>query len=506
MVVDMIGNDVQRPPAPHESGRFVGWAPLAIVALLIARLPLLRHRRFDPDELEHAHTAWCWARGLLPYRDFFEHHTPWYPSALKPLFEELDAAGSLAAATRFLLLARCLALALTAVALILVVAIGRLWADRRVGLLAALLLAGQFVFLQKTVEARPDVPALVFYLAAIALLLWGARPTETATESRHPWFVASGLSLGAAIMCTQKILFVVPGALAGLGVWTLSAPRGEAPRRLLSTLLFAAAILVPGVLTWAAFAWEGAGREFIANNFLLNARWKHIATNQLRKLATTSWPLLGLAAVASAMLAPRVLRGLRERQHGQRPDTLLLFSIMLGLFLEVPFMPSAHRQYYLIPLPLVALFAARGLLLLIDRTPQAKRAWLLGGALVALAIHPALALREAFHDRNDVQLARLAFVFDHTAPTDPVMDGWEGMGVFRPHAFRYFFLHEETLAMLPHAALDAYLDALETGAVRPRLIALDKNLRALGPRFLAWVAAHYTTSDGFFYVAREPPH
>jgi hypothetical protein len=285
-------------------------------------------------------------------------------------------------------------------------------------------------------------------------------------------------------------------------MWTLSAPRGETRRRLLAALVFAAAILLPGVLTWAAFARQGAGRDFIASNFLLNARWKHIATNQLMKLTTTSWPLLVLAAVGSAMLVPRMLRRLRERERGQRPDTLLLFSILIGLFLGVPFMPSAHRQYYLIPLPLVALFAARGLFLLIDRVPQPKRAWWFGVALVALAIHPALALREAFHDRNDLQLARLGFVYDHTAPSDPVMDGWEGMGTFRPHAFRYFFLHEETLAMLPSAALDAYLDALETGAIRPRLIALDRNLRALGPRFLAFVAANYTSSDGFFYLAR----
>jgi hypothetical protein len=241
---------------------------------------------------------------------------------------------------------------------------------------------------------------------------------------------------------------------------------------------------------------------------LLNAHWRHIATNQLRKLCTTSWPLLVLAAVGSAALFPRMLRALRERDRGGSPDTdtLLLFSIMIGLFLEVPLMPSAHRQYYLIPLPLIALFAARGLFLLLDHVPRPRRAWWLAGALLVLAIHPGLALREAFHDRNDLQLARLGFVYDRTTPGDPVMDGWEGMGVFRPHAFRYFFLHEETLAMLPTAELDAYLDALESGAIRPRLIALDKNLRALGPRFLAFVTAHYTTSDGFFYVARERSH
>jgi hypothetical protein len=53
--------------------------------------------------------------------------------------------------------------------------------------------------------------------------------------------------------------------------------------------------------------------------------------------------------------------------------------------------------------------------------------------------------------------------------------------------------------MLPPAKLDAYLDALERGEVQPKLIAMDKNLRTLGPRFLRFVEGRYTTSDGFFY-------
>jgi hypothetical protein len=95
----------------------------------------------------------------------------------------------------------------------------------------------------------------------------------------------------------------------------------------------------------------------------------------------------------------------------------------------------------------------------------------------------------------------LRTVFERTAPTDVVMDGWQGMGVFRPHAFYYYFLHEETRAMLPPARLDAFLDDLESGRVRPKLIVLDTNLRALGPRFVGFVQSHYASNDDFFYFA-----
>jgi hypothetical protein len=84
-----------------------------------------------------------------------------------------------------------------------------------------------------------------------------------------------------------------------------------------------------------------------------------------------------------------------------------------------------------------------------------------------------------------------------------VLDGWQGMGVFRPHAFHYFFLHEETRAMLPPQERDAMLDALESGRVRPKLIAMDPNLRALGLRFLVFVARNYATGDGFLYFPRR---
>jgi hypothetical protein len=248
------------------------------------------------------------------------------------------------------------------------------------------------------------------------------------------------------------------------------------------------------------FAAHGAGSEFVANNFLLNARWKHVATNQLVKLITTSWPVLGLALLGSWLLLRQVVH---ERRR--RPAGLLLLSIMAGLFLAIPAMPSPHRQYYLMPLPIIALYAARALLALADRIRERARARFFVVALVGVSILPALALYQSFRDRNDRQLARLRFVFDNTAPEDVVMDGWEGMGVFRPHAFHYFFLHEETLAMLPAPRLDAFLDALEAGQIRPRLIAMDKNLWRLGPRFVAFVDRRYRTSDGFFYLPRAGP-
>src|SRR3954447_24093334 len=116
---------------------------LATVAFFLARIPLLTNRSFDPDEFEHSHAAWSVFKGMVPYKDFFEHHTPWYYYALRPFFNWFDVDGSFDSARRFLVFGRALSLVPTVASVLLVWAIGRLWNDRRTGLVAGLLLVSQ---------------------------------------------------------------------------------------------------------------------------------------------------------------------------------------------------------------------------------------------------------------------------------------------------------------------------------------------------------------------------
>src|SRR3954468_16380364 len=86
---------------------------VALAGLLIARIPVMFVRFYDPDELEHSHAAWSVSKGLLPYRDFFEHHTPWYYFALSPFFRWFAVDQSFDNARRFLTFARAVSLVLT---------------------------------------------------------------------------------------------------------------------------------------------------------------------------------------------------------------------------------------------------------------------------------------------------------------------------------------------------------------------------------------------------------
>src|SRR5881394_4587276 len=97
----------QTPPAAAASDGArrwrweLGFLVLATAALLLARLWVIPVRYLDADELEHSHAAWSVWKGLLPYRDFFEHHTPWYYFALAPFFRFFAVDQSFDAAMRF---------------------------------------------------------------------------------------------------------------------------------------------------------------------------------------------------------------------------------------------------------------------------------------------------------------------------------------------------------------------------------------------------------------------
>ena len=476
---------------------------LATAAFLVAYIPLLSRRVFDPDEFEHAHAAWCWFKGMVPYKDFFEHHTPWYYVALRPLFRWFDVDTSFDSARHFLLFGRIFSLALTVVSVWLVARLGRFWRGRpnTVGALAALFLVAQTFFFQKAIEMRPDLLALPFFLGALCCLLRGLE-TSAESPSAGLWsFVAGGLSLGAAIMCTQKMLFVLPGLLVGLGLWAISARRRA---RALLGGAFVLAMIIPGLVTWAAFALRHAGSEFIANNFLLNSRWKHVETNLLRPFIKSTRPILILSSLGLCRTVVRFFRSPR-RNYGE----ILLLSTLLGLCVGVQIIPAAQKQYYLMPLPLLCLFAANGLLWPIDWLAShrwgspAGRAGLVVVVVAVLLVGRADSLRNNYRMLNDQQLARLRHVFETTRPTDLVMDGWEGTGVFRPHAFYYYFIHEELLPMLSTDLVDAYVDDLESGKIRPKMIALDANLVALEPRFVRFLFNEYASRDGVLYFPRN---
>jgi hypothetical protein len=472
----------------RSSWNFTTWAIVLLTGILfLFRIELLQHRYFDQDEFEHLHASWLVSVGKTPYVDFFEHHTPWLYYAFAPMYTIIHANENPNSACSFICFARVFPLFLSAGVLLLLILVGKTWGDLRLGLISAFLASCLPVFLRKTLEFRPDVPALTLWSASLALLASEFTASEIPLRRTSIRLFFAGMCVGGAIMFTQKMLFVLPGFGAGLIFWALYAqPQQSVPIRLRACGACVLGILAPFLLTWSAFALSGAGRQFIENNFFLNARWKlHISPLVvLNPLLIESWPLivLGLGGGVFCWLTWE-----KKPDWTGRHLSLIVVGILAGLLV----IPVAQEQYYLMLAPPLALLGARYLIELISSIPKKFQELLLCACIVGLCIIPGIAIKTELTYSNEAQLRGLKLVMTRASPNESVMDGWRGLGVFRPHAFYYFFLHPEIRAMLPERDLDIFLSRLESGEIKPKLIILDDNLNQLSPRFSRYLAAHY---------------
>jgi hypothetical protein len=468
------------------------------------RLWLLHVRGFDPDEFQHLHGAWLISHGLLPYRDYFEHHTPWFPFLLAPFFRFFQVETDPGSAVRFLFFARLLMWILTGGILALTFRLGRQWKGTAVGATAAVLLAGTQFFFDKTTEVRPDVLSCLLWLAALNLGLDRMQGRLTPRWSGGRLALLCGICLGGAVMTSQKLLTALPGF--GLG-WLLygrgdgggrvagpaPAQGGGASRRLEIALLALGGI-TPVVLTMIYFACRRGLGPFLQDNFLLNAGWnarldpRHLLGEFARE--SPAMVLLGLGGMVLAL--GRVLR----RDRFGTLDGMILLNV-LGPILGLAILPIAWPQYYLTFLPLLALLGAECLCTAAARLAagraQGGRALGLGLSvlLILLCLQPAWQIRQEFRWSNAEDLKEIRYVAEQTTPNDTVLDGWSGRGVFRPHAWFFFFLHNEVRAMLTEAEIRDLVSGLRDGRISPKLVVFDAALQNLAPELAGVLAQHY---------------
>ena len=345
--------------------------PLLIVALAMTlflfglRLPLLRVSPIDPDELSHLHCAWSVSKGMLIYRDFFENHTPWFYFLVAPLFSFFSVETNISDAFFFFFGARYLMWLAAGASLVLTFRIGILWRNAPVAWVGTIFLSLTTVFLGKTIEIRPDVPALAFFLACLITVI-GAMRSEGSGLGVRSRFALSGAFLGAALMFLPKILLVGPGfALAML--WYVCDPRGRRNfgDRLRDVIWQSIGFAVPLGLTMGYFASRGALQEFIWFNLLLNLTYG--ATTSMSPL-----PLLKFLLRESPFLVVLGLIGFARgffEMFGSvnfRRGDYVLVSSALSLFAGLFLTPLPYHQYYVMFLPLLALFAATSLVQLAE--------------------------------------------------------------------------------------------------------------------------------------------
>ncbi len=167
---------------------------IVVVAALAVMATMCLGRRPDWDETEHIHSAWLMSQHQLPFRDFWEHHSPLLWMLLAPLV------GALRPSPVVCDLARVLSLLVSAGACFLAVRLAqRLHASRALVLMVIVLWAG-VIEPGELYNLRPDLFANVCALAALVVM------TGSRTNRR---VLASGALLGLGAAFTPKYLPLV---------------------------------------------------------------------------------------------------------------------------------------------------------------------------------------------------------------------------------------------------------------------------------------------------------
>ena len=456
-------------------------ALIVAAALLLTRAWFVTHRALDLDEFEHAHAAWSVSRGLVPYRDFFEHHSPGIYFFSAPLFADAKAATDPAAAIGALTRARAVMWMMTILSAAIVHRLGVRAHGQLAGALAAALLATSSQFLESMLEFRPDVPAVLCLLVSI----WCLTGDDEERGSAHSQVlhVAAGMAFGGALLFTQKVVFAAPG----LGLALL------ARRRIAPLALFAAGAVAPIAITMSWFAAHDALRAFWYYAVILNGRLNAERLSPFPRLLSNvvqQPAIYGLGVIALTLR-------LRADVTGSVRRTVIPFtalSLVAGIFV----IGKAYDQYYVLLLPLLAVLAG-ALAADLHRAANVRAAVPVALTVGLAALSLAISAR-AFTSIAP-QLDDIAFVTTQTMPADAYVGGSPGAALFRPHAWFYFFLTGDFAAAADYADL---LRRLDSGALRPALIVRDRYLeRHAPPPLVAYIDAHYRRARGTLYLRQS---
>jgi len=462
-----------------------------IIALGIGGLGamMVAHATLDPDESQHLHAAWLIAQGRVPYADFWEHHMPLLPYALAPV------TGWFADRPEVYFAARAIMAVMTAAALGLVYVLGgRLGPG--VGAAAVILLAVQVRFLQHGVQVRPDVPALVMWLAAVlALVRWRER-------RRARWLWAAGLALGLTAALTPKAAFLGVGA----ALVVLSTPDGASPflpRALRRLACLAAGCAVPLAAVLAHLAATGGGaalRAFVADVVVANLRFPDFIKQVAVGAEGIGFALLGLAGVAMTLRR----HGSSVLQHPVHGPLLIPAAALSGILL-LPRTPAVYSYTWLPVVAIGSLYAGQAFLAVLAwaRTEARARSTAVLALVVTVSLIVPLAVLGVLglprNRGNEADLRRMRRELAYACPGEAVLDA-RPLAVFRPTALRYPSLVRGLRNWIEQGVISSEALVGDLRRARAPVGVLDSRLRIGGP-VAAFIARHYVRQPDALLVA-----
>jgi 4-amino-4-deoxy-L-arabinose transferase-like glycosyltransferase len=525
-----------------------------IAASYFARLSLLRTRTFDTDELEHLHAAWSYHQGLLPFRDFFEHHMPGIYYLLAALMRGYDIAHHVGDAIAVLFVARTVMWVIAGTAIAFTFMLGTRYGGKDVGWLSTAFLSLSVVFVGRTLEIRPDVPATAFWVVSQWALV-NALTSEQDRRTSRRWWILGGLMLGGTLCFTQKALLAGPGFAVFAILYVVRREQARsAASKVIDLVVFVGTSAVPLLFIVAHFWANGAVRFLVDGVLINNLGW----IQELRAGATVRWMLLRDPLFCAFATAGFLSAGIRLIQPGgQSFWRLAIFLPTASMFVGLWLIPTPFPQYLLPILPVAAVYSADFLRAAVagPATSENPRfghvhwaitttAFVVAGAFGLAtaqpffrnaAVYPSLGVaavvvavwlarrRQADYAcavvilavslysaqqlvwmadlSNAEAIAQMRLVHSATTPADQVMDGFSGVGWFRPHAFFNWMAAPGPLSRISTDDRGRMLARLRGCGDQPKIVILDAHLQLLSPEVATVVAERYSpTADSLIWL------
>ena len=411
-----------------RASRVEVWFAIGLFVFLLAlRILYAVHYRIDSDEPQHLHVVWGWTQHMIPYRDYFDNHSPLFQLLCAPFFAALGPRANIIVPMRLAMIP------FFALSLYLTGRIVSILFSPRAGLWAAVFAAIMPRFFFVTTEFRPDDLWAVLWLALLLAAISGAITFRRA-------FVI-GFLLGTSFCVSAKtLLLLISMALGTITILIFQLQMGKKISWLrllrLSLVIVSGAMVLP-VVFGLFFFLHGAFSQMvycIVTHNILPAS----SGSTLDLTRAVKWVAFVAIAVGMGLyLFPWCVDDVRKMQ------VLWLWCVTWFFYITLktcwPIVTrTAEREDFVVVDPLIMGMLATVVVILPDMWPRvfAPLRLILPASIALWMLGIILKSDSPFQDQTKNKITMVATALQLTEPSDFIMDG-KGETIYRRRPFYY---------------------------------------------------------------------